>query len=96
MKFVKYPEGHMREMVHEENLFRKNLDTHRKNMTQAELDMYRGYEDRVRIEDVYWDEEEQTVVALIVDYFGALLYARYPTWAAYYEAMLNHLLGPIQ
>jgi hypothetical protein len=48
------------------------------------------------VEHVYWDEQTQEVVALIVDYFGDLYYEVFPSWAVYYDAMLNHLLGPIE
>jgi hypothetical protein len=96
MKFVKYPKGgHKQISVHEINPFRNNFHSYQRNMTHAESDMFRGYEDEMRIEDVYWDYETKQVVMLAVDYFGVPLFARFPSWAVYYDAMLNHILGPV-
>lgn len=94
MKFVKYPLGHRLAMVHSVNPYRKSLRSYQRSMTESETDMYANYDDQLRIEDVY--QADGKVVVLAVTYFGEPVYMRFSSWAAYYEAMLNTLLGEIK
>jgi hypothetical protein len=56
------------QMVRDMDLLRWNLNAHRAKLTPAERSLYEKYEDRMWVEHVYWDEQTQEVVALIVDY----------------------------
>lgn len=94
MKFVKYPLGDRLRSVHDMNPSRLSLRDMRQRLTQAEKDLYDGYWDQMRVEDVY--QEEGSVVMLAVTYFGQPIYARFPNWATYYAAMLNIILGEIK
>jgi hypothetical protein len=95
MKFPKY-DGIRMQMVRDMDLLRWNLNAHRAKLTPAERSLYEKYKDRMWVEHVYWDEQTQEVVALIVDYFGDLYYEVFPSWAVYCDTMLNHILGPIE
>lgn len=61
--------------------------------TLAETEAYEALESSLHIESVF--ENEEGIRAIATTYSGFSINFLFPTWAAYYDAMLTMLLGEV-